>query len=117
VILYRSMAGHTPEDSPLRIEAGPEAEFSASLNSALELARLSPMTGPDFLLSVVDDMQKREVSLTPFRLQTIMRHGFGTREELREKVFNMPAEEFERLYPEGIGAAVEWYLTPPAEKR
>jgi hypothetical protein len=110
------MAGRTPEDSPLRTEAGPEAEFSASLTSGLEAARLSPMTGPDFLLSVFGDMQKRGVSLTPFRLQTIMRYGFGTREELREKVFKMPAEEFERLYPEGVGAAVEWYLTPPVKK-
>lgn len=107
------MTGRTPEHPPLEGEVGDRSEFNDLLSGMLVLASVEGMSATDFVLNSLGELQKRGLELDGYKLSVLMQHGFGTREELRDRVTGMTDVEFEQTYPNGIGGAVRWYIQPP----
>lgn len=108
------MSRRTPEHPPMGVEG--ENRFNEALSGVLELALLGRTTPIDFIRMALDEMEKMNLELDDFRVDTILKHALGSREQARERIYGMSEEAFNETYPDVFGRLVKGYIEPPSEE-
>ena len=108
----------SPEVLGAAAESEDHDEFNDLFQGMIELAQVEGrVSASDFIRRAADEMQEKGVEPNDYRLELVLKHALGSREEALDRVAGLPEEEFETTYPGVVGELVDWYVAPLIEER